>query len=101
MKPILTSALMLMTLSAGAFTVTEAGKPAAEIVIKADAAEPIATAAKELRHWIKEIPGAELPVARAPSPPRTPWMVSAPHTPRAPEFPEHPDSRFFQFYSLL
>ena len=67
MKPILTSALMLMTLSAGAFTVTEAGKPAAEIVIKADAAEPIATAAKELRHWIKEISGAELPVAKAPS----------------------------------
>ena len=67
MKPILTSALMLMTLSAGAFTVTEAGKPAAEIVIKADAAEPIATAAKELQHWIKEISGAELPVAKAPS----------------------------------
>ena len=67
MKPILTSALMLMTLSAGAFTVTEAGKPAAEIVVDVNAAAPIVKAAEELQHWIKEISGAELKIAAAPS----------------------------------
>ena len=67
MKPILTSALMLMTLSAGAFTVTEAGKPAAEIVVDANAAAPIVKAAEELQHWIKEISGAELKIAEVPS----------------------------------
>ena len=67
MKPILTSALMLMTLSAGAFTVTEAGKPAAEIVVDVKAGAPIMKAAEELQHWIKEISGAELKIAEAPS----------------------------------
>ncbi len=58
MKPILTSALMLMTLSAGAFTVTEAGKPATEIVVDVNAAAPIVKAGEELQQWIKEISGA-------------------------------------------
>ena len=67
MKQILSSALLLMTLSAGAFTVTEAGKPASEIVIETDVAEPIVKAAEELQYWVKEISGAELPIVQAPS----------------------------------
>lgn len=48
-------------------TVTKEGKPAAEIIITKDAPAPIVNAAKEFRHWIKAISGAELPIINAPA----------------------------------
>ena len=47
---------------AAPFPVAENGKPVAEIVIDADADIVMKHAGEELRHWLKEITGAELPL---------------------------------------
>ena len=48
------------------FPVTENGKPVADIVLADNADVTLRHAADELQLWVKEITGAELPVAQSP-----------------------------------
>ncbi len=67
MKQIILSAMALFLAGCTTpATVTESGKPTAEIVIAADAHPAIKYAAEELQRWIREISGAELPIRNAP-----------------------------------
>ena len=50
-------------------TITEGGKPAATIVVSADASEPLAAAVKDLQLYIAKISGATLPIADSPATP--------------------------------
>ncbi|MBR4125190.1 MAG: DUF4838 domain-containing protein, partial [Victivallales bacterium] len=51
---------------AAPFPVAEGGKPVAEILLDADADVTLRHAAVELQHWLKEITGAELLIAKQP-----------------------------------
>ena len=64
---LLAGLLLCESLSVCAFVITEAGRPASEIVVEQNAQEPIVKAAEELRLWVKEISGAELPIVKEPS----------------------------------
>ena len=48
------------------FSVTENGRPVADIVLADNTDVTLRHAAEELRFWVKEITGAELPVMQAP-----------------------------------
>ena len=64
MNRILACVCLSAALSAGAFVVTQDGKAASEIIIDATAEKPVVNAAAELRHWVKEISGAEQNIIR-------------------------------------
>ena len=67
MNRILACVWLFAALSAGAFVITQDGKPASEIIIDSTAEKPVVNAAEELRHWIKEISGAELNIVFTPT----------------------------------
>ena len=67
MNRILACVWLFAALSAGAFVVTQDGKAASEIIIDATAEKPVVNAAAELRHWVKEISGAELNIVTTPT----------------------------------
>ncbi len=58
--------LMFLTTSCSAFIVTQNGKFCAKIVTGANPHPTVRYAAEELRHWVKEISGAELPIGDQP-----------------------------------
>ncbi len=51
---------------ASPFPVAQDGSPVAEILLDANADATLCHAAEELQHWLKEITGAELPIAEQP-----------------------------------
>lgn len=61
--------LLMLSLIApvhSAFVLTRNGNPAAEIIITANSQPAVKYAAEELKHWVKEISGAELPIVNQP-----------------------------------
>ena len=63
----LTAGLALLSVSVSALDVVKNGKPAAEIVVAADAHEGVKRAAEDLAHFIKKMTGAELKIVNAPT----------------------------------
>ena len=63
----LAAGLGLLSLSASALDVVKNGKPAAEIIVAADAHEGVKRAAEDLAFFIRKMTGAELKIVNAPT----------------------------------
>ena len=65
-QPFVLFLLLSLCCLATPFPVTENGRPVADIVLADNTDVTLCHAADELQLWVKEITGAELPVAQSP-----------------------------------
>lgn len=64
---LLISCMFLSMLSVSALNLVKDGKPVGEIIVPEDASKAEKFAADDLRRWVKEITGAEMPVFKTPT----------------------------------
>jgi hypothetical protein len=79
---VLACSLALAAPASAAVTLARNGKPAAQIVVRPDAPEPERFAAGELRRYVKQMSGAELPVVDQPRNGTTPVYIGGRTKPR-------------------